>query len=83
MANINISWKNPNEYASQPAKKQQIETTVQNAAATTAAVDKGATDATIRGSSHKSPLGGDQVDHVTVDYQKANGDHVTTKHIPT
>ena len=37
-----------------------------------------------RGGSHKSTTqGGDKKEHVTVQYKKGNGDHVTTKHVYT
>jgi len=31
---------------------------------------------------HKSKPGSDQTDHVTVEYKKADGSHVTTRHVP-
>ncbi|KZT68524.1 hypothetical protein DAEQUDRAFT_766328 [Daedalea quercina L-15889] len=81
MSSIKVSWKNPNEYKNQPAKKQEVETDVKDSSQSSAAERKGATEAIIRGGIHKSQPGGDQKEHVTVDYKKADGDHVTTKHV--
>ena len=41
----------------------------------------GASDKTFRISSKTPGRGGDKKEHVTVDYKKADGSHVTTKHI--
>ncbi|KAI0724743.1 hypothetical protein C8Q72DRAFT_651482 [Fomitopsis betulina] len=76
---VNITWSDPNTYKNQPEKKQQIETDVQTASQTTAAEKKGATKAVIRGGAHESKS--DKKEHVTVNYEKSNGDHVTTKHV--
>lgn len=83
MSSVNIKWNDPNTYKTQPAKKQQVETAVSSAGETSAAARRGATDAVIMGGIHKSKPGGDPKDHVTVQYKKANGDHVTTKHVHT
>ncbi|KAL0953786.1 hypothetical protein HGRIS_004970 [Hohenbuehelia grisea] len=81
MSSINVSWSDPNTYKTQPTKKQQVESSVKSSTKTTNAVSRGATDAIIKGGVHKSKPGGDQQDHVTVEY-KNNGAHVTTQHVP-
>lgn len=48
MSGVNVTWKNPNEYATQPAKKQQIENTVKNSTEAAGAKNRGAAKAVIR-----------------------------------
>ncbi|KAI0779373.1 hypothetical protein C8Q74DRAFT_1367282 [Fomes fomentarius] len=80
-SNVNIKWNDPNTYKTQPTKKQQIETDVKVSSATTSAAGRGATDAIIMGGEHKSRT--DSKEHVTVQYKKSDGTHVTTKHVHT
>ncbi|OCH96307.1 hypothetical protein OBBRIDRAFT_830186 [Obba rivulosa] len=82
-SNINITWNDPNTYKTQPQTKQKVETDVRNSPNTSGAVNRGATKAVIMSGIHKSRPGGDPKDHVTVQYKKSNGDHVTTKHVYT
>lgn len=45
---ITVIWADPNEYSKQQAKKQEIQTDVEDAPETTAAEKRGATEAIIR-----------------------------------
>ncbi|EJD54270.1 hypothetical protein AURDEDRAFT_156050 [Auricularia subglabra TFB-10046 SS5] len=79
----NITWKVPNAYARDSARKKAIEQKViSHVEANGLETERGAASAEIRGTEHSGGTNPREGNHVTVVFKDGAGNHITTHHVP-